>query len=131
MPRRIGRNLGGYILLDAIIGIIILGILAGVMVDTMRRSAHVHQELLYTRAAARLAESRLVDLESGVATPTTQGDDANTVVTALPDPSPERSMQWVRVRATVAGRAAELVGLVPVAATTQPAGAPSAHGGTP
>ncbi len=122
MPRRIGSRSGGFLLMDAVIGIVILGILAGVMVDTMRRSNQAQKRLADTRAAARLAESRLVELQSGAPLLAAVPDDQTTSVTALPDPSPAGAMRWVRVRATVGGREAELVGLVPQSAATQPAG---------
>jgi hypothetical protein len=107
-------------IMDAIIGILILSLLAGIMVDARRRAAIAQMQLSNTRAAERLAETRLTELQTGAPAPLPAGADASSVTIDLSDASPVASMHWVRVRATVAGRAQELVGLVPLSAPASP-----------
>jgi hypothetical protein len=114
----------GFLLVDMITGLAIVGIIAMTLVVLVGHARRIGATLGDRRAAARLAEATLADLRAGrqptVGAVLDQGDRANgparqVEVTALADPATGASpgRRWVEVRATVSGRTVTLVGLVP------------------
>jgi hypothetical protein len=87
----------------------------------LARQTRVSQRLAESRAAQRLAESVLLDLQCGRSAQLPQGTAEPRVdVQALDGASGVGTSRWVRVEVTYDGRRASLIGLVPTGATTQP-----------
>jgi Tfp pilus assembly protein PilX len=98
----------GWVLLDILMGMLIISVI-GV---TLGAGAAWHKRALSrlsdSRAALRVAESALTSLQAG------QHVTASTVeFHPIAQGSDVRGMTWVQVSATINGRSAPLVGLVP------------------
>lgn len=94
----------GFLMMDIFIGlgvIIILAMVVGMAIVATGKSV---QSLADHRAAVREAERVLTQLQ--------QGKTVNHPVKVLEADGP-KGMTWVRVEATVEGRSAQLVGIVP------------------
>ena len=107
----------GWVFVDVVMGLILLGLIGTMLAAAATWHYRLLQHLADSRAATRAAESALVSMQAGE--PVGQGKFA---VHALPTASDSPGMQWVEVSATVDGRSASLVGLVPAKAV---------HGGVP
>jgi hypothetical protein len=107
----------GWVFVDVVMGLILLGLSGTMLVVAANWHYRLLKHLADSRAATRLAESELISLQAGE--PVDQGKFA---VHQLPTASGSPGMQWVEVSATVDGRGASLVGLVPASAV---------HGGVP
>ena len=99
---------------EVIAGITIMTILAVVLAVLMTRQQRVAQRLAENRAAARLTESVLIDLQTGKVAQ--MPADVRTRVQPLDVSETARSMQWVRVEVTQNGRTTSLIGLAPAGA---------------
>jgi hypothetical protein len=101
-------------MLDVLVGLALVSALAATLIVLSGRQRRVSDGLADVRAAGRAAEAALADLQAGrppkavpgeglaFARATTEGADAVPAGRA-----------WVTVRATVNGRSAALIGLVP------------------
>jgi hypothetical protein len=98
----------GWVFLDVLSGLVIVAILAGTLGAAVASRERALHHLADTRAAQRLAEATLISLQSGEAAPTD-----GIAVRDLADGSPSPQSKWVEVTATVNGRRAQIVGLVP------------------
>lgn len=110
----------GIMLLDATVGLIIIGIVGALLATAISRQTVASQRLADQRDAARLADDTLARLQSSQPLPT-QTAELSIDVRYLPDSSPVPNQSWAEVTAIVRGREARLTGLAP---TTQKAGAP-------
>lgn len=110
------RRHRGFFLIDALIGLLLIGVLATLLAVTADRTSRAQRRLADDRAATRAAERVLVSLQAG--TPLQPpGDDTKILVQRLDTETADRV--WVRVTATVAGRPATLYGLVAAPAADQ------------
>ena len=123
IARRRQRRRRGFLIVDMITGLAIVGIIATTLVVLVGRERRIGATLGDRRAAARLAEETLADLRAGREPGRGTVPDGKEGGTGLPSQvevtalsSPEGSpagRRWVQVRATVVGRTVTLVGLVP------------------
>jgi hypothetical protein len=98
----------GWVFLDVLSGLLIVALLAATLGAAAAARERALHHLADTRAAMRAAESALISLQSGDTRPA-----EGVAIRRLPDVSPNPLSEWVQVRATVNGREAQLVGLVP------------------
>jgi type II secretory pathway pseudopilin PulG len=110
---RVSRH--GFLLVDVITGLVLLTALGTAMVVAQSARSHAARKLADTRAAIRLAERALMELQSGRPTPT-DTPDAQTEVRPLTSDPAISGTKWVRVRTTLHGQSAVLCGLVPAPA---------------
>jgi hypothetical protein len=109
----------GYLFLDAIVALGLLTAVAMLLVTARSASMRLMRQTDDHRAAVRAAERVLIDLASeSPGTPTTRPTTASASagVVDLPTTAPA-GWKWVGVRASVKGRAGEVVGLVRAAPT--------------
>jgi hypothetical protein len=115
-PGRSRGMSGGFLALEMTIGLVLLlGIAAVLAVVTSKHTAATRR-LEDSRAAVRLAEEAMTALQLGeeLPEPAKPDDEITVAVEPLPDASAVAGTAWARVRTTVRGRSAELVGLVAV-----------------
>lgn len=110
------RRDSGLMLMDAITGMVILGMLLGVMATAMSQQRYAATTLETQRRLDRLAEGVLTDLQQGMA-PAVQAWETeiepNYAITALPDPGPCDGWTWVQVTASHESRQASVIGAAP------------------
>jgi type II secretory pathway pseudopilin PulG len=110
----------GFMMLDVLIGIILLGALLSVLGISANLRNRAAVRMASQRAAMQLAEKALADLQRGATTAPADSQDSVVV-----HRSGQRigALEWVQVIASHEGRKASLSGLAPA---TQPAtgGAP-------
>ncbi len=106
------RSRRGWVLLEVLMGMIIVSILGAILGGGAAMHQRGLKHLADTRAASRLAESALLSMQSGQ-TPHAASPGAPGPAVRELSPADVAGMSWVEVRATVHGRAASLVGLVP------------------
>jgi hypothetical protein len=111
------RRRRGWVFVDVVMGLILVGLTGTMLAAAGTWHYRLLKHLADSRAATRAAESALISIQAGE--PVDQGKFA---VRQLPTASDALGMQWVEVSATVDGRSASLVGLVPASAV---------HGGVP
>lgn len=108
-------------LLDAVVGMTILGLLLGALATSVVRHNAALHSLQTQRRLDRLAESVLSDLQQGN-TPTIEPWDQQTqpsyTIDRLDTPAPRPGWAWVRVTAEYEHKSAELVGAAPQVALT-------------
>jgi len=109
------RSCRGFIILDAVMSIAILGITLLVLVVSLRQESVAMGRLSASRQAARLAESVLCELEAGLPLPLPE-PDVQILIHPVEGGAQVSGSRWVRVSATVGGQTRDLIGLVPMAA---------------
>jgi hypothetical protein len=115
-PRR------GIFVPEMLLGLFLIIAVATVTAVMLVRQQRVSQRLAETRAAQRVAESVLLDLQAGRPAQLPPEMTASQLdVQPVKDAALVGSSQWVRVEITHDGHRASLMGLVPAGATTQPA----------
>lgn len=102
------RSRRGWVFIDVVMGVILVGMIAGMLGAAAGWHYRALKHLADTRAATRLAESTLISLQTGQ--PVAAADSKCRELSAATDLP---GMTWVEVSATVDGRSASLVGLVP------------------
>jgi hypothetical protein len=105
------RARNGWVFLDVVMGIILVSFIAAILGAAADFHQRAQRHLADTRAAARLAESALLSMQSGQ-TPRPFGE-ASLAFHRLSASSDFPGKTWVRVEAAVGDRTASLVGLVP------------------
>ena len=100
------RRRRGMMLADAAIALALVATLATVLVVLTSRHSRASRELAATRAALRLAEAALADMQAGKPPP--QGLQVRRLTT----PSGAAGV-WVEATASIDGQPATLIGLVP------------------
>jgi hypothetical protein len=100
------RRRRGWVFIDAVWGMILISALAGIFVTAANREQAGLQKLADTRAACRLAEETILDLQQGKGLPNLEADEKVEIVKLNPQGT------WIHVDATVRGRPAELAGYV-------------------
>lgn len=105
MPRR-----NGYVLLDAVNGLVLVGILLVALVVMVVRQNRLAERLAESRSATTAVEDALSSLQQGRA----PRPVSTIVLHAQPLPTdPVGDRIWVDVSAEQSGRTVNLVGLVP------------------
>jgi type II secretory pathway pseudopilin PulG len=99
----------GYVLLEALTGLAILGILAIAISLTAESQRRALVHLSDSRAACRSAESALILLQSGQAIP----NPAVTSIQKLQDATELPGAMWAQSSANLNGRPADVIGLLP------------------
>lgn len=110
------RRDSGLMLLDAITGMAILGMLLAVMASAMSHHRLAANTLETQRRLDRLAEGVLTDLQQGkvpVVLPWETEIEPSYTLTELPDPGPCDGWIWAEVVATHEKREASIIGAVP------------------
>lgn len=102
--RRLTRGGGGFVTMDVVMALLIIGTLITALVISTARQRKATDQLAAQRAATRQVEESLALLYTG------QHPTSNVLVEDLPDPAPPGT-RWVRVSATEHGTTASLVGL--------------------
>lgn len=100
----------GFLIIDMLIGLTLLGTLATVLAIGVRSQQKGAAHLAESRAALRAAEAALIDLQSGANQPTPR---RGVTVRVTDDPTTPASAghRWVRIEAICNGRSATLYGL--------------------
>ena len=122
-------NQRGWIFMDVLTAMMIVAILAGLLGAAVAAQDRALHHLADSRAAMRLAESTLISLQAGDTVAPAPGNGnpgesrgggfangpsaGNVTIRQLSTDSSAAGMVWVQVQATVNGRHAALVGLVP------------------
>lgn len=109
---RAAANPRGFMLIDAIIGMAVVGAVMVVMAVAMGRERRAAGTLAQTRRAVRAAEAALTELQAGRTMPM-EMDGATVQIQNVPGTVAPPGFRWVEVRATSDGRQAALAGLVP------------------
>jgi type II secretory pathway pseudopilin PulG len=120
----------GLMLLDAITGMAILGILLGVLAGAVSQHRHAATVLQSQRRLDRLAEGVLTDLQQGVP-PLAEAWDTEVQPTyaineLAGEPGPCNGWRWVEVTADYDKLVSSVIGAVPEQSL-----APTVDGGTP
>jgi type II secretory pathway pseudopilin PulG len=108
------RTSRGFMILDAMIGLAILGMIMLAVTIGMGHERRAANQLAQTRRAVRAAEGALTQLQAGRSVETGSEGMIIQVRDAAGDAIPP-GQRWVEVQATVGGQHATLVGLVPAA----------------
>jgi hypothetical protein len=112
LPRQTRRCRRGFLVADAVIGLILLTVVGLAVATVCRWQSHAAKQLADERAATRAAEYALIELHQGHPVPAQLGEPV--VVRVEPASGGGAAMggyQWVRVTATCDGRSVALVGL--------------------
>jgi type II secretory pathway pseudopilin PulG len=99
-------------MVDVAVGMALVAVLAAALLATLARQQRASQQLANFRAAARVAEDALSDLQID-RPPRLSAPGRDVQVVRVPADSAPPGRAWVEVRATVGGRSASLLGLVP------------------
>ena len=111
------RRHGGWILMDTLVAILLIGIMAGIILVAIKSQALALRVLLDCRSAFRTAEWTFADLQSNRPIP----NDPNIQVLPLANAALTQTMRWAEVTVKYKGirgqdEFATLVGLAPSAA---------------
>ena len=102
----------GFMVMDAVGGLILVAILATVLAVALNRQNRAQQKLADSRAAVRVAERVLAELQAS-AKPAMEEDQTRIAVVPAEGAPDVRGLVWVEVRVACWGQHASLVGLVP------------------
>lgn len=108
------RKRRGFFLEDAAVGLALVALLAGLLALALNRQNHAARKLADTRAALRLAEQTLLDLQTGQARP----PDPRVQIRPL-EPPPLPGQTWVEVAAESQGQRITLLGAIPQSSSIQ------------
>jgi hypothetical protein len=97
----------GWVFIDALWGMILISMIAGIFATAMNRRQVGLARLADSRAACRLSEEALIDLQEGRGLPPLSSDESLRIVKL------DAQGTWVRVEGTVRGRDAQLIGYLP------------------
>ena len=113
---KLSRRHSGLMLLDAITGMVIIGMLLGVVATAMSQQRHAASFLDTQRRLERLAEYVLTDLQQDktpeIQTWGTQIEPTYTI-RELPDPGPCAGWSWIEVTASHETHQASVIGIAP------------------
>lgn len=106
------RPARGFMMIDILMGLTLLGVLLGAMALAGSESRHGSRELGDQRAAARIAQAVLVDLRLGHPAPADR-EGAHVDLTRLETSADPRGQAWFEVRVRRGKQTAKLIGLAP------------------
>jgi len=107
-----GAHRRGFMLMDVIGGLILVATLATVLAIAMNRQNRAQQKLADSRAAVRIAERVLADLQTSGKT-AADDDDTRITIHRAEGAADARGLAWAEVRVAFRDQQASLVGLVP------------------
>jgi type II secretory pathway pseudopilin PulG len=110
-PQRVTRAHRGWVFLDVLMAITIVAILTAILGLAVASHRRGLKHLADSRSATRLAESALISMQSGQS-PSIPAN-SNLAFHELPVSPDLPGDVWIEVEASVNGRPASLVGLVP------------------
>jgi len=113
----------GFVWADAVVGLAVISTVTVALLATAGRQNWESNKLADSRAADRLAESALMELQAGRALPPTE-DDARVEVRHVGGGAPQ-GWVWAQVTATVGGRSRSVFGLAPAAPAARPVNPPT------
>ena len=99
-----------FVMLDALIGLMIVGTLGLILATAVGTQYRAQQKLADLRAANRAAERILLNLQHGQTPPVLPHTDVK--IHPITGDAP-RGFAWTTVEVTVRGRSATLYGIVP------------------
>jgi hypothetical protein len=105
------RRRAGWVFIDVLTGIILVGALAIILTAGARRQERGIHRLADTRAAYRLAESTLISLQGGQSP--TMPDDSRLLIHELSPCAEKPGMSWAEVQTTINGQQAGVIGVIP------------------
>jgi type II secretory pathway pseudopilin PulG len=105
----------GIFVMDAIVGLVIIGALATAIAVALTQYRRADRRLSDTRTAARLCERTLVDLSAGLK----PAADGRVKWQALALKDAPAGYAWIEVSATADTGRASLLGLVPASAAVE------------
>jgi hypothetical protein len=108
--KRIADSSRGFMMLDALIGLMIVSAVGIILTTAIIKQNIAHQRLSGFRDANRLAERVLLNLQHHQTPPALPNTAFE--VHVLPEDAPA-GFDWAMVEATVRGRRATLYGIVP------------------
>ena len=117
-PIRTSTIRPGFLMLDAIFGIMILGVCMVMLVVTVSRESTAEVRLADARRATAIAEATLTNLQCG--SPSQSFNDAKVSIEPCKDGQQVNGMCWARVTVRVNNETRSLVGLVPRRAVPGP-----------
>ena len=112
------RN-GGFILADAVMGLVIVGILTASLTVLMGRYRHASRRMSEMRAAVAVAEHAVGALQAGQPPPPPEGDQEILLRPLDVEGTPPR-LRWVRITVIHHDQQAELTALVPARTVVTP-----------
>ncbi|HXE55744.1 MAG TPA: hypothetical protein VN541_22160 [Tepidisphaeraceae bacterium] len=101
----------GFLMMDAIFGILILGVCMVMLVVTVSRESTAEVRLADARRATAIAEATLTNLQCG--SPLQSSADAKVSIEPCKDGRQVNGMRWARVTVRVNNETRSLIGLVP------------------
>jgi type II secretory pathway pseudopilin PulG len=104
------RHSRGFLMADVILGMLLIGLILGLMTSTMSMWHRSSVRLLHERRATAEAERALTLLRAGQSSATDAA--AILLIEPLSGDAPQ-GLRWTRVTASVEGRSASLIGLLP------------------
>ena len=112
MRRRISTSRrAGWLVAEALVGLFILATMGGLLAVTWHQEQVTLLRLADNRAAARVAEEVLIDLQTHQVPPPSEGESMRWSL--LPTLSVSTTQAWVEVTAQVGKSRCVLTGLVP------------------
>jgi hypothetical protein len=122
-----GATRRGFMLGDFVMGLGLVAVLSVILASSIGRKQATEDRLSDLRAAQRVAEHALLNLQHGQPLPTLSGDVQIAVRSAVGGEAPA-GYTWAAVDVTLRNRRATLVGLLPSAAM-RAGGMPAGTGG--
>ena len=110
----------GFFLLDALMGLALLGVIALVLALALSREGRAAQTLAASRRATRSAEAALIELQAGRQPAKPESGEKLEIRPTTGAAAPP-GYRWIQVDATSDGQHAALIGLAPA---TQPGETP-------
>jgi hypothetical protein len=108
------RRRTGFMFPDALMALMLLSSLAAMFFVAVRREDVGLQKLSNSREAARLADSAITSMQSGLpVSDSASSPDIHLKIEPLNDPAPTPEQVWVDVAASVRNGSTDVVGLVP------------------
>ena len=112
----------GFLVADMLVALAIVALLAAIMAATLGKQAKASIKFSQTRAAMRLAEAAMADMQTGQSPSPPQAGTLG--VRRMPAQTQPAGMAWVEVTVQLEGGRAALLGLVGEGIAAKTGGAP-------
>lgn len=100
----------GYMFIDAVLAILILGIAAAILAGALSQSSKARRLIADQQQALQLANRVLLSMQTGQPLPPAEAS-VDVKLIDLPDPAPD-GWRWVRVETRLQQSHAQLIGLI-------------------
>lgn len=107
-----------FFIAEGVAGMALLTVAAAVLMVAIGRDGVASRQLSDTRAAVRIAEQTLSNLQAGEPVSEERSSDVTIEIRPLASAHAPQGFRWAQVQATVAGRTRFLTGLVPAERST-------------